>query len=58
MGDDMKDVLGEVLSDYYHNRLKGKLWVHRAERPSAGRRSDKGKNASRADIYLAALGRD
>lgn len=24
----MSDVLGEVISDYYHQTMKGKLWIH------------------------------
>ncbi len=24
----MTDVLGEAISDYYHNRMSGKLWIH------------------------------
>ena len=37
----MKDVLGEALTDQYHNTFTGKLWVHRAEHRSAGRKPPK-----------------
>jgi SAM-dependent methyltransferase len=43
----MKDVLGEALSDFYHHRSTGKLWVHNKYGP---------KEEMPVDVYFREMG--